>query len=90
MDPPGQRPRAEISTFSQEVVERYCNRSAAHVPPECPLRVKRSSTSFEVPRVAALHDRVAGRPRIAAYLASDRRIAFNQSGIFRHYPELDR
>lgn len=41
------------------------------------------------PRLVALHDRVAARPRIAAYLASDRRIAFNQHGIFRHYPELD-
>jgi glutathione S-transferase len=43
----------------------------------------------KVPRVTALHDRVAARPRIAAYLGSERRIAFNQSGIFRHYPELD-
>jgi glutathione S-transferase len=42
------------------------------------------------PRVIALHDRVAARPRIAAYLASERRISFNESGIFRHYPELDR
>lgn len=41
------------------------------------------------PRVAALHERVTARPRIAAYLASKRRIAFNQDGIFRHYPELD-
>lgn len=41
------------------------------------------------PRLAALHDRVAARPRIAAYLASKRRIAFNRQGIFRHYPELD-
>ena len=41
------------------------------------------------PRVVALHDRVADHPRIAAYLASDRRIAFNEHGIFRHYPELD-
>lgn len=40
-------------------------------------------------RVAALHDAVAARPRIAAYLASDRRIPFNEDGIFRHYPELD-
>jgi glutathione S-transferase len=40
-------------------------------------------------RVTGLHDRVAARPRIAAYLASERRIAFNQNGIFRHYPELD-
>jgi glutathione S-transferase len=41
------------------------------------------------PRVVALHERVAARPRIAAYLASDKRIAFNEHGIFRHYPELD-
>jgi glutathione S-transferase len=40
-------------------------------------------------RMAALHDRVATRPRIAAYLSSPRRIPFNQEGIFRHYPELD-
>ena len=42
-----------------------------------------------VPGVVALHDMVAARPRIAAYLASDRRIPFNDQGIFRHYPELD-
>jgi len=41
------------------------------------------------PRLGALHARVAALPRIAAYLASDRRIPFNESGIFRHYPELD-
>jgi glutathione S-transferase len=41
------------------------------------------------PGITALHNRVAARPRIAAYLASDRRIAFNEHGIFRHYPELD-
>lgn len=40
-------------------------------------------------RVVALHDAVAARPRIAAYLASGRRIPFNEMGIFRHYPELD-
>lgn len=42
------------------------------------------------PRVMAIRERVAARPRIAAYLASARRIPFNQEGIFRHYPELDR
>ena len=40
-------------------------------------------------RVIALRDRIAARPRIAAYLRSKRRIAFNENGIFRHYPELD-
>jgi glutathione S-transferase len=39
--------------------------------------------------LSALRDRVAARPRIAAYLASDRRLPFNEDGIFRHYPELD-
>ena len=43
----------------------------------------------KVPRVVALHDLVTRRPRIAAYLASDRRIPFNEYGIFRHYRELD-
>ena len=41
------------------------------------------------PKLARLRDQVAARPRVAAYLASDRRIPFNQQGIFRHYPELD-
>jgi glutathione S-transferase len=41
------------------------------------------------PRVAALHDRIAVRARIDAYLKSARRIPFNEHGIFRHYPELD-
>lgn len=43
----------------------------------------------KIPRVIALRDRVAARPRIAAYLTSKRRQPFNQMGIFRHYPELD-
>jgi glutathione S-transferase len=42
-----------------------------------------------IPHTLALRDRVAVRPRIAAYLASPRRLHFNQNGIFRHYPELD-
>ena len=42
-----------------------------------------------VPKLVALHDRVSRRPGIAAYLASPRRIAFNEKGIFRKYPELD-
>ena len=43
----------------------------------------------DYPALVALHDRIAARPNIAAYLASKRRIAFNEYGIFRHYPELD-
>ena len=52
-----------------------------------PKRMK----AFErrIPGLIDLHDRVAVRPNINAYLASDRRIAFNEDGIFRHYKALD-
>jgi glutathione S-transferase len=43
----------------------------------------------EIPGLVDLHDRVAARPNIKAYLKSDRRIPFNEEGIFRHYKELD-
>jgi glutathione S-transferase len=43
----------------------------------------------EIPRLTGLRDRVAERPNIKAYLASERRIPFNEEGIFRHYKELD-
>ena len=52
-----------------------------------PKRMKRLER--KVPRVIALHDRVARRPRIAAYLASERRISFSQWGIYRYFKELD-
>ncbi len=48
-----------------------------------------SALADDHPRLFALRDRVRERPNIAAYLASERRIAFNELGIFRHYPELD-
>ncbi|MEO6929451.1 MAG: glutathione S-transferase [Casimicrobiaceae bacterium] len=41
------------------------------------------------PRLRVLHDEVCARPRIARYVNSGRRLAFNNDGIFRHYPELD-
>ena len=43
----------------------------------------------KAPLVLALHAGVARHKRVAAYLASERRLPFNQEGIFRHYPELD-
>ena len=43
----------------------------------------------EYPRLRALHDEVFDRPRLKAYLTSGRRVAFNNDGIFRCYPELD-
>lgn len=46
-------------------------------------------TEDSIPHVIGVHDRVADRPNIATYLASERRLPFGQSGIFRQYPELD-
>ena len=47
------------------------------------------SLAPEYPLAIALRDRVQALPELADYLASDRRIPFNEDGIFRHYPELD-
>lgn len=48
-----------------------------------------AGASKATPRVLALRERVRTRPRMAAYLSSERRMPFNQEGIFRRYPELD-
>ena len=68
---------ADLSTFQVIAGLRYA----------FPRAMRRHERRF--PRLVALHDAVAARPRIAAYLASERRIPFNEWGIFRHYPELD-
>lgn len=52
-----------------------------------PRRMKTIERDY--PGLIRIHDQVAALPGIAAYLASDRRIAFNTDDIFRHYPELD-
>jgi glutathione S-transferase len=52
-----------------------------------PKRMKRFEK--KVPLLVSLHDRVAERPRIKAYLTSDRRIPFSQWGIYRYFKELD-
>jgi glutathione S-transferase len=52
-----------------------------------PNAMRRIEKKFK--RVTAVHEAVPTRPRIAAYLRSDRRIPFNEDGIFRRYPELD-
>jgi glutathione S-transferase len=48
-----------------------------------------TSLALKLAATLALVDRVEQRPRIAAYLKSERRIPFNEQGIFRRYPELD-
>ena len=52
-----------------------------------PRTMRRLESSL--PLCMELHERVAARPNIATYLASPRRIPFNNDGIFRRYPELD-
>ncbi len=41
------------------------------------------------PLLARHQETVFSRPRIAAYLASERRLDFNDDDLFRRYPELD-
>jgi len=69
----------------------YCDLSLFQLVAGLRYAFPRAMTQLEpsFARVNALHDRIAARPRIAAYLKSARRIAFNEHGIFRHYPELD-
>ncbi len=52
-----------------------------------PKRMARMEKDW--PKVVALRDAVERQPRVAAYLASKRRIPFNEHGLFRKYPELD-
>jgi len=68
---------ADLSAFQMVEGLRYAF-------PNAMARVER-----KVPRLVALRDRVAARPRLAEYLASPRRIPFNQDGIFRRYAALD-
>ena len=42
-----------------------------------------------IPALIALRETVEARPRLTAYLASERAMGFNEDGIFRHYPELE-
>jgi glutathione S-transferase len=68
---------ADLSLFQHIEGLRYAFPNAmAQAEPKYPLLV-------------GLHARIAERPRIKAYAASDQRIAFNEDGIYRHYPELD-
>lgn len=48
-----------------------------------------ASATASTPQLVAHRERIAARPNIAAYLASPRRLPYNETGIFRRYPELD-
>lgn len=47
------------------------------------------TTSRTYPKLDRLREIVRSRPAISRYLQSKRRLAFNNQGIFRRYPELD-
>lgn len=68
---------ADLSLFQLVEGLRYAFPKAAH------------SALARTPGVVRLHDHVAALPSVAAYLRSERRIPFNEQGIFRRYPELD-
>jgi glutathione S-transferase len=68
---------ADLSTFQLIEGLRYAF-------PKAMKRIERKT-----PRLARVRDRVAERKNVAAYLASERRIPFNENGIFRRYVELD-
>ena len=53
--------------------------------PKCIAQL-RGSGEYEA--VFALYERVKARPKVKAYLESDRRQKYSE-GIYRHYPELD-
>jgi glutathione S-transferase len=68
----------DLSMFQVMAGLRYAfPRTMRRLEPDCPL-------------LGALHDRVAARKRIKAYLKSKRRVPFNNDDLFRHYKELDR
>jgi glutathione S-transferase len=70
----------------------YADLSMAHVLAGLKYAFPKASNKAlrNRPRLRALHDAVYERPGIARYLASDRRLAFNNEDLFRHYPQLDR
>jgi len=69
----------------------YADLSMAQVVAGLRYAFPRASTRAlrACPRLRALHDEVFARTRIRRYVASGRRLAFNNDDIFRRYPELD-
>ncbi|CAN7462172.1 glutathione S-transferase [Rhizobium sp. LjRoot30] len=69
----------------------YVDLSLFHVVEGLRYAFPKAMTAAEkdIPLLIALHDAVRQRPKIKAYLGSERRLAFSEAGIFRHYPELD-
>lgn len=84
-----ENPRGDRHTIGKSL--SYVDLSLFQVIAGLRYAFPRTSARLEkkLPLLVALHDRVIERPRIAAYLASPRRVPFSTAGIFRYYPELD-
>ncbi|MDK1492782.1 glutathione S-transferase [Sinorhizobium sp. 7-81] len=85
-----QNPRAETHIVGDRL--SYVDLSLFQVVEGLRYAFPKAMRDYEanIPGLIALRDKVAKRPNIRSYLASDRRLPFNEAGIFRHYPELDR
>jgi glutathione S-transferase len=78
----GVEPRARITYVDLSLYQMFEGLRYAF-----PRAMKKLERKY--PGLVSLCGRVGRRPKLAAYLASTRRIPFNEQGIFRHYPELD-
>jgi glutathione S-transferase len=67
----------------------YADLAAFQVVDGLDYAFPRAMSRQKIPKLRALRDRIAQRPRITEYLTSPRRLPFSESGIFRHYAELD-
>ncbi|MBP1884380.1 glutathione S-transferase [Sinorhizobium mexicanum] len=93
-NPKGQNPKAQNPKGRGHIVGdrlSYVDLSLFQLVEGLRYAFPKAMRSYEasIPGLIALHDAVAERPNIRSYLASDRRLSFNEAGIFRHYPELD-
>ena len=85
------RNRGRTGPFAVGAAHSYVDLSLFQVVAGLRYAFPRAMSRLEtkLPRLSALAERVASRSGVAAYLASERRLPFNEDGIFRHYPELD-
>ena len=83
----GRRTQAYLAGSRLSYVDLSMFQMLAGLSYAFPRAISRAAARY--PRLFALHDRIQARARVAAYLASERRIPFNNQGIFRQYVELD-
>ncbi len=80
---------AEHGAFLLGERATYADLAAFQIMEGLAYAFPRALAKQDVPLLRAHRDRIARRPALARYLASPHRLPFSESGIFRHYPELD-